>query len=310
MKKIIFFLAAIFLPFMMTAAESAGNFPGANGSAEMTVLFKKTDAKNQVIFQFHSSKGDLFNLRTVQNRLQAAFYDRSEKKWYRSSGNRPMPDKKACKVGVRWNIPGKIDLTLDGKEAGGVTVDVQADFHKKSLLSIGANQVGGDKFAGEIRDLKFSSPNSANVQKTSASPAKTADVRKKNSVRAEYVFELTIDEQLKDLSDNGYHPLNTPVESKFAKGELDAVRFAADGDGIQLPPAAFPGSSGAVEIVANLEKSDAGKRPVICCNSIPSKGICLKFITTKTVYLQHITTVQIKNGTSLLPVWLCRQENL
>jgi len=158
MKKIISYLTVLFLTLTVMAAElPAGEFPGADGSAEVTLVFKKSDVKNQVIFQLYSVKGDIFYLRAAKNRLQAAFYDRSEKKWYRSTGNRPLPEKKACKAGVIWSIPGRIDITLDGKEAGGVAVDVPPVFDKKSQLTVGSDQTGGNKFAGEIKNLIFTS---------------------------------------------------------------------------------------------------------------------------------------------------------
>ncbi len=260
MKKSILFLTALCLPLAAMAAEIPfRNFPEKCGRAEVSFIFKKDESKAQNIFYVYSGKGDIFTLRTMRNRLQSAFYDRSEKKWYKSSANRLLPENKLCKVILNWEFPGRMDLLLDDKEAGGVTVDVPADFARNSRIFVGSNQVGKDKFAGEIRDLNFFS-------------AKPATRQKKLNVNAEYVFELAIDETLKDLSGNGYHPLDTPVESKFAKGEVDAVRFASDGDGIQIPFGAFPGDSGVLEMVVNLEKENSGNETFYLLQMFSGKG--------------------------------------
>ena len=82
-------------------------------------------------------------------------------------------------------------------------------------------------------------------------------------VTAEYVFELNIDEPLKDLSSNQLHPESTPPESAFVRTAPEAVRFALAGSGIKLPFKAFPGSRGALETLVMLDSEIAEQRPLL-----------------------------------------------
>ncbi|MBE6399731.1 MAG: LamG domain-containing protein [Lentisphaerae bacterium] len=262
MKKIVKSVIAVLVAAVAVSALSVCGtelpfkaFPGAHGSAEMTLVLKDKTVPSQFVFNVYSSKGDGLNIQYRKNRLIASFYDRSAKKWYQTAKSRPLALNKASKVRLTWALPGEVTLTVNGKPAGNVAVDVAPSFAKNSKIFIGSNQVGSNKFTGEIKNFKFGNGAAVGAVKTETSAAK----KSVPSVVAEYVFELTIDEPLKDLSSNGFHPLNTPDESKYVKGELDAVRFAAKGDGIQLPSGAFPGAAGALEMVVCPEKKISGK---------------------------------------------------
>lgn len=275
MKKIsfsvlLFLMTAILCP--LHAAEIPfAQFNAAKGAVQMELTLTDKQPEQQYIFCIYSSKGDVFNLLYRKNRLQTAFYDRSAKKWYHTQSPRPLTPNKKSAVTMTWELPGKVSLTIDGKNAGMMTVPEAPNFAQNTKFFVQSNQINKDGFKGKIDNLKFGT--------AAAAPAKSAlpAAAVKGDVRAEYVFELTIDEPLKDLSGNAFHPENTPGESSFVKGELDAIRFAKDGDGIKLPFAAFPGARGALEAIVKLEQKSVPINYIFSCYSAKGDGFHLSY---------------------------------
>ncbi len=226
-------------------------FNAASGSFRAELTLADKNPVQQEIVNIYSSKGDVFNLLYRKNRLQAAYYDRSEKKWYNMQGVRPLVTGKKAQVLLSWNFPGRIELMIDGKSAGTMDVPVKPQFAPDTKITLDGDYRGKGGFSGRIEKAEFFSGRKAAERKGGKSVASA------KKTTAEYIFELTIDEPLKDLSGNNNHPLETPGESRFVKGEMDSIRFAQDGDGVRLPAAAFPGACGAVEAVLKLENKPA-----------------------------------------------------
>ncbi len=248
-------------------------FNAAKGSFSAMLTLEDKAPVNQGIFSIYSGKDDVLNFVYRKNRLQAMYYDRSAKKWYNMSGTRPLMVGRKSAVTLSWQLPGNIDLTVNGAAVGTMNIPVKPQFAGNTKIIINGNNQGKEGFAGKIEQWNFSDQ----IRKSGKAGKTAKNSSKKVGVTAEYVFELTIDEPLKDLSGNDNHPLETPGESRFVKGEMDAIRFAADGDGISLPSKAFPGAAGAVEAVVKLEKKSQEPAYIFSCYSDKNDGFYLLY---------------------------------
>ena len=262
----------------------ASAFPGRRGALEIVVLMEqKPESGTRQLVSFYTTKGDGLYLCYRKNRLIASFYDRSAKKWYSTANVRPLPVGRFVRIGLTWELPGEMQLSIDGKPAGSVTVDVRPDFAAVAgKFTLGCDHTNKCVFPGLVRSLMFfSTPDLPDAPAVKAAPAAapapaTADAPQ---TVAEYVFDVHIDEPLQDRSGNNRHPLNSPGETHYVKGDPDALRIAADGDGVMLPESAFPGRRGALELVAMLEKKteDADPRQLVSFYSDKGDGFHMSY---------------------------------
>ncbi|MBQ9804420.1 MAG: hypothetical protein IJW35_06220 [Lentisphaeria bacterium] len=131
-------------------------FPGARGAVTMFLRHEQPLAgKSQRLFTVYSPQGDGFCITSKKGMIRAAFYDRSEKKWYLTDPGKALPLRRFVSLAVTWELPGKIALYVEGVRCGEIAVPVTPQFRSDSQVYIGTDQQGNVNFAGALHRFKL-----------------------------------------------------------------------------------------------------------------------------------------------------------
>jgi len=139
-----------------TVSVPSRAFPGAQGAVTMFLRHEQPLAGDvQQLFSVYSPRGDGFSIISKKGKIYAAFYDRSEKKWYYTDPGKALPLRRFVSLGVTWKLPGQIVLYVDGVRFGAVAVPVTPEFQRDSQINIGSDHLGNVNFAGALHRFKL-----------------------------------------------------------------------------------------------------------------------------------------------------------